>query len=74
MNMNIYEYVNSQVLDLYNCNPSALVWICQHVRLFAYSSGITKKWHNYKSIVIIDLYSYVIVCHIYNFKETDTKT
>ena len=32
--MNMYEYVNSWALEVYNCNPKTLVWICEHLRLF----------------------------------------
>ena len=29
--MNIYEYMNSQVADVYNCNTTTLVWIYNYI-------------------------------------------
>ena len=34
MNMNMYEYVNSYVRDVYNCNPTTLNWICEHLQFY----------------------------------------
>ena len=70
----MHEYVNSKVLEVYNCNPTTLVWICEHLRLFNY------KWYNYSCrskvlIAYITLYIVVLVAHIYSLdiEEMDTK-
>ena len=28
--MNMYVYVNSYVIEVYNCHPTTLAWICEH--------------------------------------------